>query len=130
MLSDFTPVTTLPVRDLEAAKQFYEGKLGLVAERGGPDGFFFTSGTGSFYLYQSQFAGTNQGTAMSFQIPADAFDTEVDALRSVGVVFETFDAPGLTWTDGVAAMGDGLRSAWFKDPDGNFLNLETSPDVS
>lgn len=126
MLSDSTPVTTLPVRDLQAAKQFYEGKLGFASGPEGPDGIFYTAGSGHFYIYQSQFAGTNKATAMSFQLPADTFDAEVEALRAAGVTFETFDAPGITWTDGVASMGDDMRSVWFKDPDDNFINIDTS----
>jgi catechol 2,3-dioxygenase-like lactoylglutathione lyase family enzyme len=126
MLSDFTPVTTLPVHDLGAASQFYESVLRFTPGAKGPDGVFYTAGSSRFYVYESPAAGTNQGTAMSFQIPADAFDAELEAVRAAGVAFETFDAPGLTWTDGVASMGEDMRAVWFKDPDGNFLNLETS----
>ena len=129
MLSDFTPVTTLPVRDLEAAKQFYENKLKFTSDFSGPDGVFYAAGTGSFYLYESQYAGTNKATAMSFQVPADAFDATVDALRGAGVTFETFDFPGITWDDGVASMGENMRSVWFKDPDDNFLNVETAAEA-
>jgi hypothetical protein len=33
----------------------------------------------------------------------------------------------VTWQDGVAEMGD-MRSVWFRDPDGNVLNVETRID--
>ena len=33
MLSQYNPVATLPTKDLSAARSFYEGTLGLTAER-------------------------------------------------------------------------------------------------
>ena len=62
---------------------------------------------------------------MSLQVPADAFDAEVDALRDK-VSFQTFEMDGVTWDDGVAHFGDTMRSVWFSDPDGNILNVETT----
>ena len=54
-------------------------------------------------------------------------DAEVDALRAAGVELQTFDLPGdVTWTDGVLSDGE-MRAAWFADPDGNVLNVETHP---
>jgi hypothetical protein len=43
-------------------------------------------------------------------------------LRGKGVKFDTFDAPGIEWQDGVNVMGD-MKAVWFKDPDGNILNI-------
>lgn len=110
--------------DLARARGYYEGVLGFAP---GPDtagGVMYAAGGSSFLVYPSSYAGTNKATAMSFQIPADAFDAEVAALRERGVELQTFDAEGLTWDDGVATFG-GTRSAWFEDPDGNILNVET-----
>ena len=78
-----------------------------------------------FLVYPSAYAGTNKATAMSFQVPADKFDDEVAALRERDITFQTFDAEGITWDDGVASAGDVFRSVWFEDPDGNILNVET-----
>ena len=125
MLSDFTPVTTLAVRDLQAARQFYESVLGFAPGTDVDEGVFYTAGNSQFFVYQSQYAGTNQATAMSFQVTVDAFDAEVEAVRTAGVTFDTFEAPGVTWTDGVARMGDQMLGVWFKDPDGNILNIDT-----
>src|SRR6478672_3759231 len=69
--------------------------------------------------------GTNRASSMSFQVAGAAFDAEVAALRDNGVTFQTFDAPGISWDDGVAAMGGDARGVWFADPDGNILNVET-----
>jgi hypothetical protein len=35
----------------------------------------------------------------------------------------TFEADGLDWKDGVASMGDDMKSVWFTDPDGNIINV-------
>ena len=83
------------------------------------------AGKTTFLVYPSSFAGTNKATAMSFQIPPDRFDAEAAALREKGITFSTFEADGLEWDDGVDTMGDSFKSAWFEDPDGNILNIES-----
>ncbi len=37
-----------------------------------------------------------------------------------GVVFEEYDMPGLKTMEGIAEI-QGVKGAWFKDPDGNIL---------
>jgi catechol 2,3-dioxygenase-like lactoylglutathione lyase family enzyme len=128
MLSDFDPMPTLPVTDLARAREFYEGVLGYTADEGVPDGVVYRSGSGAFLVYPSAYAGTNKGTAMSLQVGADAFDSEVDNLRQKGVTFQTFEMDGISWDNGVASgpagAGEGFRAVWFEDPDGNILNIE------
>jgi catechol 2,3-dioxygenase-like lactoylglutathione lyase family enzyme len=122
MLSAYNPVTALAVKDLDAARQFYEGTLGLTAaDESMPDGVMYTAGSGRVFVYPSAYAGTNKATALSFDVPADKFDEEVSALRGK-VDFQTFDLPGATWEDGVAT-GDQMKAVWFADPDGNILNI-------
>jgi catechol 2,3-dioxygenase-like lactoylglutathione lyase family enzyme len=125
VLSDHTPVPTLAVTDLQRARDFYERTLGFAPEDGPPEGAMYKAGGGAFFVYPSAYAGTNKATAMSFGVPADAFDDEVAHLRRHGITFQTFDLPGTQWQDGVAHMGPS-RSVWFADPDGNILNVETT----
>lgn len=124
MLGDHDSIAVLAVTDLDRARTFYESVLGLTSPREAPEGVLYAAGSTVFLVYPSSFAGTNRATAMSFQVPADQFDAEVQALRERGVTFTTFEAEGLTWVDGVASYG-GFKSAWFEDPDGNVLNVET-----
>ena len=124
MLGDHDTIATLAVKDLDSAREFYEGVLGLTPSREVAEGVLYGAGSGAFLVYPSSFAGTNKATAISFQVPADAYDAEVGALRDKGIVFQTFEAEGLTWVDGVASYGE-FHSAWFEDPDGNILNVET-----
>ena len=126
MLSDYSPCPTLAVADLDRARAFYEGTLGFVPlDEEAPEGVFYSAGGDRFLVYPSAFAGTNQSTAMSFQVDDTDFDDEIANLRQHGIVFETFEAEGIVWSDGIGAMGD-LRSVWFSDPDGNILNVESS----
>jgi catechol 2,3-dioxygenase-like lactoylglutathione lyase family enzyme len=121
MLSDHTPTPTLAVKDLAAARSFYEDVLGLGVAEENEGGVLYSAGSGSVFVYPSSFAGTNQ--AATWMLPADAFDGELATLRAKGVQFQTFEMEDLTWDDGVASMPDGSRSAWFADPDGNILNI-------
>jgi catechol 2,3-dioxygenase-like lactoylglutathione lyase family enzyme len=125
VLSDYSPVTALAVKDLDRARAFYEGTLGFVPEDDPAEGALYRSGGGTFLVYPSAYAGTNKATAVSFDVPAAAFDDEVADLRAKGVTLQTFEMDGFEWHDGVATAG-AMRAVWFADPDGNVLNLETS----
>jgi hypothetical protein len=47
----------------------------------------------------------------------------VAELRARGIVFEEYDLPGVKTVDGIADHESGARGAWFKDPDGNILQI-------
>jgi catechol 2,3-dioxygenase-like lactoylglutathione lyase family enzyme len=124
MLSQHTPVATLPTRDLPNARAFYEDTLGFTPERESVAGVSYKSGAAMVFLYESEYAGTNKATAVSFDVPLSAFDEEVRALREKGISFLTFEAEGLEWNGGVASMAGGdMKSVWFTDPDGNVINV-------
>jgi catechol 2,3-dioxygenase-like lactoylglutathione lyase family enzyme len=124
MLSDHPAIPVLAVTDLERARGFYEGTLGFTSTGEGTEGVVYATGSGGFLVYPSGYAGTNKATGISFQIPADAFDAEVAALRDKGIELQTFDVPVGSWVDGVLEY-EGTKAAWFADPDGNVLNVET-----
>ncbi len=121
MLSDHTPTAVLATKDLSRARSFYEGMLGLVGEAS-MEGFSYRAGDASIFVFPSQFAGTNQATSVSFGLTSEAFDEEVAILRNAGITFDTFEAEGLDWSDGVASA-EGFKAVWFSDPDGNVLNI-------
>lgn len=124
MLSDFDAIPVLAVTDLQRARDWYEGTLGFTSQGDAVEGVMYSTRTGGFLVYPSGFAGTNQATAISFQVPADRFDAEVADLRDRGIELQTFEVPEGTWQDGVLVSGD-MKAAWFADPDGNILNVET-----
>lgn len=132
MLTDLTPMATLATADLERSRKFYEGMLGLKempesAEADMPGGMAYKCGNGAIFIYESEYAGTNKATAVTFMAKDDQFDSEVDRLRQKGISFMTFEFEGIEWDRDVAKMQGHMRSVWFADPDGNILNLSTMP---
>ncbi|MEO6192099.1 MAG: VOC family protein [Thermoanaerobaculia bacterium] len=123
MLGKKDAIATVAVKDLEAAKRFYEDKLGLEK---GPDQSdqvsTYKTGGSSLLVYASEFAGTNKATSVTWSVGGD-FDEIVKSLQSKGVSFERYDGlPGLTRKGDVHEAG-ALKLAWFKDPDGNIHHL-------
>jgi catechol 2,3-dioxygenase-like lactoylglutathione lyase family enzyme len=122
MLGDRDAVATIAVKDLEVARKFYEETLGL--EKAGNQGeelIAFKSGGTTFNVYRSEYAGTNRATALTWAV-GDAVEETVRDLKSRGITFEHYDMPGLT-LEGDLHVGHGMKVAWFKDPDGNILNV-------
>jgi catechol 2,3-dioxygenase-like lactoylglutathione lyase family enzyme len=118
MLGNNEAVATVAVKDLEAARRFYQDTLGLK-RTGDEDPEFSTyqSGGSSLLVYRSRYAGTNQATAVTWMV-GDKVEDIVRALKAKGVAFEKYDLPETTRTGDVHVTGD-QKAAWFKDPDGN-----------
>jgi catechol 2,3-dioxygenase-like lactoylglutathione lyase family enzyme len=122
MLGSRNAAATLAVRDIAAARRFYHDTLGLEqVDAEGEDPIVFRSGDTMLNVYKSQYAGTNQATAVTWVV-GDRLDDEVRTLKDKGVTFEHYDMPGMTQEGDVYRCGD-MRVAWFKDPDGNILNI-------
>jgi catechol 2,3-dioxygenase-like lactoylglutathione lyase family enzyme len=122
MLADRTAVATIAVKDLAAAKRFYEGVLGLtqVASEGG-EAVTYQTGAGKLFVYRSQFAGTNKATAATWIVGED-IERTVKALKAKGLTFEHYDMPQMK-REGDIHVSGGTRAAWFKDPDGNIHGI-------
>jgi catechol 2,3-dioxygenase-like lactoylglutathione lyase family enzyme len=122
MLGDKDAVANIAVKNLETAKKFYEETLGLTqigAE--GQEVIVFRSGSSTIYVYKSQYAGTNQATALTWVVGKD-IEGVVQELKAKGVTFEHYDMPDMTREDEIHVAGN-MKVAWFKDPDGNILNI-------
>jgi catechol 2,3-dioxygenase-like lactoylglutathione lyase family enzyme len=122
VLNDKEPRATVAVTDIERAKKFYGGTLGLrPAENMEPEAIVYAAGgSSSLLVYRSQFAGSNKATAVTWHV--DDVEGTVGDLKAKGVAFEHYDLPGLTRNGDVHLAGD-LKNAWFKDPDGNIHAL-------
>lgn len=120
MLESARAEATISVTDLERAKQFYGETLGFSVQEDRSDGVLYGAGGGTaFLVYPSGFAGTNQSTYMGFQV--DDLEAAVDELLGKGITFEQYDLPGFKTDERGIAETQGVRGAWFKDPDGNIL---------
>ena len=121
MLSNRDAVANLAVKNVQAARKFYEGTLGLKqVDAEGSELIVFESGKTKLNVYESKEAGTNKATAVTWAV--DDVESEVNALKAKGVKFEHYDMPGLKRQGDVHIGGD-MKVAWFKDPDGNILNI-------
>jgi len=122
MLADTPAVATIAVKNLQAARRFYEGSLGLKPAGGEqqPGVVTYDSGQSRLLVYESQFAGTNKATAATW-MAGNQIDAIVKTLKGKGVPFEHYDMPGLTLQGDVHVGSDGMKAAWCKDPDGNIL---------
>jgi catechol 2,3-dioxygenase-like lactoylglutathione lyase family enzyme len=125
MLADRIAVATIAVKDLTAAKRFYEGVLGLkqIASEG-EEAITFATGAGKLLVYRSQFAGTNKATAATWIVGEDV-ERIVKALKAKGLAFEHYDMPEMKREGDIHVAGD-MRAAWFKDPDGNIHGIVSS----
>jgi catechol-2,3-dioxygenase len=122
MLGDREPMTTIAVKDLARAKSFYQEKVGLKPLGSEQESVMvYRSGKSKVLLYQSQYAGTNKATAATWPVGED-IEKEIQSLKKKGITFEHYDMPGGTW-QGDVLQGEGMKSAWFKDPDGNVIAL-------
>ncbi|MDP9931380.1 catechol 2,3-dioxygenase-like lactoylglutathione lyase family enzyme [Variovorax paradoxus] len=122
MLGNFNAVANIAVKNLGIARRFYEDTLGLSpADTDCEDLIAYRSGNTRINVYQSSYAGTNQATAVTWALGGD-IERIVSALKEKGVRFEHYDMPG-TKLEGDVHVMDKMKVAWFKDPDGNILNL-------
>ena len=129
MLKDHDSSAIVAVADLDRARAFYGGTLGLEpAEEGGEEGVLvYRTGATRLVVYQSQYAGSNRANAVVWGV-GDDLEAIVSDLRARGVAFERYEFEGATFADGVHRMGD-FRMAWFKDPDGNILHINSGSDI-
>jgi catechol 2,3-dioxygenase-like lactoylglutathione lyase family enzyme len=121
MLGDNDAIATIPVKNIDVARKFYQDKLGLMAGPSQEQGVLTCkSGTSSVLVYESQYAGTNEATAATWAV--DDVDGTVKGLKEKGVTFEHYQLPNMTLKGDVHVSGS-MKAAWFKDPDGNILAL-------
>jgi len=122
MLGDKDAAANIAVKNLERARKFYEDTLGLTQIGSeGQEVIIFKSGNSLINVYQSQYAGTNKATAVTWVVGQDVEDF-VQQLKAKGIAFEHYDMPGVT-RNGDVHVADDMKVAWFKDPDGNILNI-------
>jgi catechol 2,3-dioxygenase-like lactoylglutathione lyase family enzyme len=117
MVQDADVMATVAVKNIKTAAQFYEQSLGLTREHiEGDYVVTYRAGSARLLVYQSQYAGTNQATSVTWTV--GDVDGAVRDLKSKGVRFERYDMPNTKHEGDVHVQGS-RRVAWFKDPDGN-----------
>ena len=127
MLSDNDAIATVGVKNLETAKKFYEGTLGLTTVMENEEVIALKAGRSTLFVYRSPYAGTNKATAVTFV--AAEVEELVRTLKGRGVTFEHYDLPKMVRQGDLHVAGT-MKTAWFKDPDGNIFSLVTPPNTA
>jgi catechol 2,3-dioxygenase-like lactoylglutathione lyase family enzyme len=120
MLCDYHAYATLPAKNIERARRFYEEVLGFEPAGVSSAGVVYEARGSRILVYPSQFAGTNQATACGLEI--DDLPGLVAELKSRGVKFEEYDMSTGRMVDSIMHTPDG-DGAWLKDTEGNIIGL-------
>jgi catechol 2,3-dioxygenase-like lactoylglutathione lyase family enzyme len=119
MLSMDTMYVALPVRNMKEAQDFYGKTLGLTVVDQNTNGIWYQSGQSRIALYESEFAGTNKGTAAIWEV-ADP-EATAKSLKARGAKFERYDnLPGIK-RKGDLHIAGAFVAVWLKDPSGNLI---------
>jgi predicted enzyme related to lactoylglutathione lyase len=126
MLGQNKVTSGFAVNDMNAAKEFYEGTLGLsvevLDEEFGVTRLQLADG-GAILMYLSADMTPASYTMLNFEV--DDIDAAVDDLASRGVGIERYD--GFEQDEKGIMRGPGPQIAWFKDPSGNVLSVLQQP---
>jgi catechol 2,3-dioxygenase-like lactoylglutathione lyase family enzyme len=107
------------VDDLQKAREFYGGTLGLkTSEEHGLMTLHLAGGRDTL-VYPKPDHTPATYTILNF--PVDDIDAAVDELSARGVRFERYE--GFQQDEKGIARGEGPAIAWFKDPAGNILSV-------
>lgn len=120
MLNNTKPFSSFSVNDLQKAKEFYQGTLGLEVEEGGP-GLELHFPDNHIFIYPKDNHVPATFTILNF--PVKDIEAAVNELTGRGVRFESYKHGDLKTDKKGVFRGEGTTIAWFKDPAGNFLSV-------
>lgn len=122
MFRDTKAVSGFAVDDLDRAREFYAGKLGLTVEvldeEHGVARLRLTGGY-EVLMYLSGDMTPASFTMLNFQV--DDIDAAVDRLAERGVALERYE--DFPQDEKGIMRGPGPQIAWFRDPAGNVLSV-------
>ena len=126
MLSGNKATSGFAVKDLKAAREFYEGTLGLEVEvldaDHGVTRLRLADGC-DVLMYLSADMTPASYTMLNFEV-AD-IDAAVDELTARGVSFERYE--GFDHDEKGIVRSPGPQIAWFEDPSGNVISVLQQP---
>lgn len=120
-LNSAKPTVFLATANVEAARAFYEGTLGLSLEVDDPYALVYQLAGTELRLSKVPNHTPLPFTVLDWQVPSvtDAHS----ALAANGVEFTIFDGMGQDEKGIWTSPDGGARILWFKDPDGNVLSV-------
>ncbi len=114
--------SSFSVNDLQKAKAFYAGTLGLdVKEDAMRVLNIGIAGGNPVMAYPKADHTPATFTILNFSV--DNIDTAVDALRAKGITFLQYEGEIKTDGKGISRNNGGPAIAWFTDPAGNILSV-------
>jgi predicted enzyme related to lactoylglutathione lyase len=126
MLSTSKATSGFAVKDLSAAKEFYEGTLGIgvevLTEEHGVTMLKLANGY-DVLMYLSAEMTPASYTILNFEV--DDIDAAVEGLAERGVSFERYD--DFPHDEKGIVRGPGPQIAWFEDPSGNVIAVMQQP---
>lgn len=114
--------SSFAVRDVAAAKRFYESTLD-VRTQGGPMGTLELHLPGGTTVLVYPKPDHQPATFTVLNFPVADIDAAVDELVRRGVRFEHYDREDIRTDAKGISRGNGPAIAWFKDPSGNILSV-------
>lgn len=122
MLGGSKATSGFAVKDMNEARRFYEGTLGVevevLDEEHGVTRLRLADGY-DVLMYLSADMRPASYTMLNFEV--DDIDAAVDALVERGVSFERYD--GFEHDEKGIVRSPGPQIAWFEDPSGNILSV-------
>jgi catechol 2,3-dioxygenase-like lactoylglutathione lyase family enzyme len=116
-----TLVGFIPTRDGDAARTFYEKKVGLHFISEDQFAVVFQSGENIIRITRTGSFTPAPFTILGWQ--SSDIGQDVRDMSARGVVFERYDYIGPQDEHGIWTTPSGAKVAWFKDPDGNTLSI-------
>jgi predicted enzyme related to lactoylglutathione lyase len=126
MLGNVKATSGFAVEDMDVAREFYGGTLGLqvevLDEEFGVAVLHLASGYDVF-MYRSAEMTPPSYTILNFEV--DDVDAAVEGLGERGIAIERY--PEFEHDEKGIVRGPGPHIAWFKDPSGNTLSVLQQP---
>ena len=119
VLGDTKAYSGFAVDDMDKARDFYAGTLGLRTSEDHGQVWLHLAGGRDTLVYPQPDTIPASYTILTFEV--DDIDEAVDALVARGVRFERYE--DIEQDERGIARGDGPDIAWFKDPAGNLLSV-------
>ncbi|HEU5252881.1 MAG TPA: VOC family protein [Solirubrobacterales bacterium] len=128
MLGESKATSGFAVRDIDRAREFYEGTLGLrvevLTEEFGVTALKLADGY-DVLMYASPEMTPPSYTILNFEV--DDIDAAVEELGSRGVEFQRYDR--FEHDEKGIVRGPGPQIAWFEDPSGNTIAVMQVPEA-
>lgn len=124
MLGDKKATSSFAVKDLDAAREFYEGlgiEVEVLTEEFGVTALKLAGGDVLMYLNPEMTPASY--TMLNFEV--DDIDATVDALVERGVALQRYDS--FDHDEKGIVRGPGPQIAWFEDPSGNVIAVMQQP---